>query len=71
MNIVVDIIKCLLSGFCVGVYGFISALPIYNQLSEIKEHLIAVLIGIPVGFVSAMFSIYSIGKIINKVGKNL
>ena len=71
MSVLLDIVKCVLSGLYVGFCGFISALPIYNQLSEIKEQLIAALIGVPVGFVSAMFSIYFIVKIINKVGKNL
>ena len=67
MNIIIEIIKCLLSGLYVGFYGFISALPIYNQLDGIKERLIAALTGLPVGLISAASLILLVSKVLKRI----
>ena len=66
MSLIIDIAEYLVSGMCVGFYGIISALPIYEQLDSIKEQLIACALGIPVALVSAVLTIVGVGKIINK-----
>ena len=41
-------IKCFLAGMGTGIYAFIKALPIYEQLSGLKDEIISAVTGIPV-----------------------
>ena len=48
INAFVDLIKCLLAGVGTGIYAFVKALPIYEQLSGLKDEIISAVTGIPV-----------------------
>ncbi len=59
--------KFIFAGISIGFDAFLKMLPIYNQLSGIKEQLIASVIGVPVIIVSIIFLIPTIIKIIKKI----
>ena len=63
----IEIIQCLFSGMYIGFYAFFKALPIYEQLSGLKEQLISAATGIPVIIVSVILSIPLVIKIAAKV----
>lgn len=63
----IEIIQCLFSGMHIGFYAFFKALPIYEQLSSLKEQLISAATGIPVIIVSVILSIPLVIKIAAKV----
>ena len=67
MPVFIDFIKCLFSGFFVGVCGVASALPIYDQLSGIQEQLYAALLGVPVGLITAISTTIFVVKAIKKL----
>ena len=64
---IIEILKCLFAGIGIGIDAFLKVLPIYNQLSEIKEQLISAALGIPVIIVSIVFLVATIVKIIRKL----
>lgn len=64
---ILEILKYLFAGIGVGIDAFLKVLPIYNQLSEIKEQLISASLGIPVIIVSIVFLVGTIVKIIRKL----
>lgn len=63
----IEMIKCVLAGISVGIDAFLKVLPIYNQLSGIKEQLINAALGIPAIIVSIVFLVPTIVKIIRKL----
>ena len=67
--VLIEIIKCLLSGICVGFKGFLSALPIYQVLSDLKEQIIASALGVPVLVVSIILLMPAIIKTTIKIVK--
>ena len=58
-----QILDCLLAGMRLGFYAFLKALPFYEQLSGIKEQLIAYAIGVPVAVVSFVLFLPTLIKI--------
>ena len=48
INVFIELIKCLFVGMGAGVYAFVKALPIYEQLSGLKDEIISAVTGIPV-----------------------
>ena len=60
------IIQSLISGMFVGFYAFFKALPIYEQLSSIKEQLISAVTGIPAVIISIALFIPTAATIIKK-----
>ena len=57
MKMLLEILKCLFAGIGVGINAFLSVLPIYNQLNDLKEQLIAAALGVPAIVVSAVLLI--------------
>lgn len=64
MKILLEILKCLFAGIGIGINAFLSVFPIYNQLNNIKEQLIAAALGVPVVVVSIALLIPTAWKII-------
>ena len=64
---IIEMFKYLFVGIGVGVDAFLKVLPIYNQLSGIKEQLISAALGIPVIIVSIVFLVLTIVKIVRKL----
>ena len=48
INAFADLIECLLAGVGTGIYAFVKVLPIYEQLSGLKDEIISAVTGIPV-----------------------
>lgn len=67
MIAVCQMIGCVLSDMSVGVYAFLKALPFYEQLSGMKEQIIALAIGVPVALISLIFLISTIIRIWKKI----
>ena len=66
MKLLLDIIWCILSGIDIGFTAFLKALPIYNELGNIKEEIIACAIGAPAIVVSAVLAISTIVELFKK-----
>lgn len=58
-----QIINCLFAGMSVGIDALLSVLPIYEQLNNLKEWLLASILGIPLVVISVILLIV---KIIDK-----
>ncbi|MBO4667474.1 MAG: hypothetical protein J5666_05040 [Bacilli bacterium] len=69
MTALIEIINCLLSGMCVGLKGFLAALPIYQALSDLKEQIIASALGVPVVVVSIALLVPTLIKLTIKIVK--
>ena len=41
-------VKCFLAGMGTGIYAFVKAIPIYEQLSGLKDEIFSAVTGIPV-----------------------
>ena len=48
INVFADLIKCVFAGMGTGIYAFVKAIPIYEQLSGLKDEIISAVTGIPV-----------------------
>ena len=46
--VLIDAIKCFAAGFVCGVDAFLRVLPLYEQLSGLKDELISAATGIPI-----------------------
>ncbi len=62
-----EIIWCVLSGMGVVFEAFLKALPIYNELGNIKEEIIACAIGVPVVVVSITLAIPMVINVLKKI----
>ena len=67
--ILVQIVDCIFTGMSVGFYAFLKVLPFYEELSGMKEQLIAWAIGIPVAIVSLAFLVPQIFKLFKRLFK--
>lgn len=59
-KIIVQILECLFGGLGVGIKAFLSVLPIYEQLSSIRDQMIGYIFGISalmVGVISLLITI--------------
>lgn len=66
IKLIGDIIWCILSGMGVGLMAFFKVLPIFNELGNIKEEIIACVIGVPVFVVSIALMVPTIVKAFKK-----
>lgn len=64
-----EIIQSLISGIFIGFYAFLKALPIYEQLSSIKEQLISAATKIPVIVISIISFISAALAFLKKASK--
>lgn len=62
-----EIIWCVLSGMGIVFEAFLKALPIYNELGNIKEEMIACAIGVPVVVVSIALAIPTIINVLKRI----
>lgn len=62
-----EIIWCVLSGMGVVFEAFLKALPIYNELGNIKEEIIACVIGVPAIVVSIALAIPMIINVLKRI----
>lgn len=67
MNVFIEIIKTLFIGIRGGFDIVLHLLPIYEQLSSVKEQLIAAAIGVPTILVSIAFFIPTLLKIFKHI----
>lgn len=67
LKIIGDTIWYILSGMGVGFMAFLKALPIFNELGNIKEEIVACAIGVPAVVISIAFMVPSIIKFIKKI----
>lgn len=67
LKIIGDIIWCLLSGMGIGFLAFLKVLPIYNELENLKEEIIACAIGVPAIIVSFVFLLPALIKLIKRL----
>ncbi len=59
-NIISEFIEYLFTGIWAGISAFLKVLPLYEQLSGIKEEIIAAGLGVPAIIVSIVFAIPTI-----------
>lgn len=57
-----QIFECIFAGFKVGFQAFFSALPIYNQLSGLRQDIICAALGIPTALVTVIIVAIKIYK---------
>lgn len=60
-------LKCIFAGMSIGFEAFLKVLPIFNQLNDIKEQLIANLFGTPVVIISFIFFVPTAIRVIRKL----
>ena len=63
----VEIIKSIFAGMSVGFEAFLKVLPLYEQLNNIKEQLIANALGIPAIIVSIASLVPTLIRIVRKL----
>ena len=68
LNIIGDAIWCILSGIKIGIMAFLKVLPLYNELGNIKEEIIACVIGVPTIVISIAFVVSPIIRFLRKIG---
>ena len=64
--IIVQIIQAIWAGMKIGFQAFFSVLPLYNELSSLKDQLIASALGIPVIVIGTLGIIIAIVKFVLK-----
>ena len=62
-----QILECLFAGMRIGFQAFLSVLPFYNQLSGLKEQIIAWSLGISVTVISLFLLIPKAANLLKKV----
>ena len=60
----VDAVRTLFEGIGVGIHAFFSAVPIYNQISNVRDQLLAYIFGIPVFIITILSTIKLIIRLI-------
>lgn len=67
VKVLFDVIKLIATAILVILENALKLLPIYEQLSGLKEEFIAVAIGVPVSVITIICSIPLIIKVIKKI----
>ena len=64
-----EALTCLFGGFFAVIEGFNNAMPLYFGLSDLNEHIVAYILGIPASLISIYFLVKGAAKIIKLLTK--